>query len=85
MQIKSYARLDFFLTRKNQLIFAEVNTQPGTTPRSLFQRTLIADGISSKNIIDQMVIDALYRGRLENRKSIQIRQFLKSIKDVTHK
>ncbi len=84
MQIKSYARIDFFLTDNDELIFAEVNTLPGMTPRSLFQRTLISQGLSPKELIDQIVIDALFKNYKEQKKSHQIKQFLESIKDVTH-
>lgn len=84
MRIKSYARIDFFLTHDQQLIFAEVNTLPGMTPRSLFQRTLIASGIEAKEIINQMVIDALYRHRQDYKKSLEIQQFLESVKNITH-
>lgn len=85
MQMKGYCRIDFFLTKGDRLIFAEVNTQPGTTPRSLFHRTLLASGIEDKELINQMLIDGLYRHRLEEKKSIKIKHFLASIKDVTHK
>ncbi len=84
MQIKSYTRIDFFLTQDGQLIFAEVNTHPGMTPRSLFQRTLISHGIEAKEVINQMVIDAMYRRRQDYKKSLQIGQYLELIKDVTH-
>lgn len=85
MQMKGYCRIDFFLTKGDRLIFAEVNTQPGTTPRSLFQRTLLAKGFKDNELINQMIIDGLYRHRLEEQKSMKIKHFLTSIKDVTHK
>ncbi len=83
MQLKSYARIDFFLTHNQRLIFAEVNTLPGTTPRSLFQRTLQASGLCSEEIVNQMLIQGMHRHRKELRKSIQIKKFLKTIENVT--
>ena len=84
MQIESYARIDFFLTDQDELIFAEVNTLPGTTPKSLFHRTLISQGLSSCEIINQMIIGALFRNYKEQRKSLETTQFVESLKDVTH-
>ena len=82
--IKSYARIDFFLTKDSEIIFAEVNTLPGMAPRSLFQRTLMVDKLSGEKIVDEMVIDALFQSYQENKKSFEIRKFLEKIKDVTH-
>ncbi len=84
MQINSYARIDFFLTEEGEFVFGEVNTLPGTTPRSLFPRMLMSYGLEGSAIIDQMVIDGLYRHRHESRKSLKINLFLNTIKEVTH-
>lgn len=84
MGINSYCRIDFFLTFDNKVIFAEVNTLPGMTPRSLFQRTLIAHGIKPDEIINQMVINALYQHEKRIKKVFEIEQIIESFKDVTH-
>ncbi len=84
MQLKSFARIDFFLTIQNELIFAEVNTLPGMTPKSLFQRTLMHHGIEGEEIINQMVIDGMYRHQKDYKKSLCVQEFLESIKNVTH-
>lgn len=80
----SYARIDFFLTNENELIFAEVNTLPGMTPRSLFQRMLINHGLTAEQIIDQMIINALFDHRKVQRQNKHIAHYLNVIKDVTH-
>jgi D-alanine-D-alanine ligase len=44
MQLKDLARIDFFLTRDNNIYLNEVNTFPGMTPISMFPKMLENNG-----------------------------------------
>lgn len=62
-----FARVDFFLDRKNVYWFNEINPIPGCTPTSQFPLVCEANGISSKEIVNRLIILALQRKRLQNR------------------
>jgi D-alanine-D-alanine ligase len=58
------ARVDFFLTEKNEVIINELNTMPGFTPRSVFPMLWEATGKSYREIITELCRSAL--GRSQN-------------------
>jgi D-alanine-D-alanine ligase len=58
------ARVDFFLTEKNEVIINELNTMPGFTPRSVFPMLWEATGKTYKEVISELCKSAL--GRSQN-------------------
>lgn len=57
------ARVDFFLTKENQIIINELNTMPGFTSSSVFPMLWQASGKSYTEIITQLCHSALRRPR----------------------
>lgn len=62
-----FSRVDFFLDSKNSYWFNEINPIPGCTPTSQFPLVCQANGISSSEVINRLVILALQRKRHQNR------------------
>ena len=57
------ARVDFFLRANGELFLNEINTMPGFTPISMYPRTFAASGIGFKELITQLLVEALSRKR----------------------
>jgi D-alanine-D-alanine ligase len=55
------ARVDFFVTRGDEVVVNEVNTIPGFTPISMFPRMWQASGVDYPQLIDRLVAAALRR------------------------
>ena len=53
--VRSYARADFLIQNKKTAWLLEVNTLPGLTEHSLFPKSAQYDGISFKDLIEQIV------------------------------
>lgn len=49
------ARVDFFVTAKNEIIINEINTMPGFTPTSAFPKMWAASGIAYKEVITTLL------------------------------
>jgi D-alanine-D-alanine ligase len=58
---ESLARVDFFYTPDNQILINEINTLPGMSPTSYFQRMWEATGVSFPHVIDRLLQTALAR------------------------
>lgn len=56
------ARVDFFVTRDEQIVVNEVNTLPGFTPISMFPRMWAASGVDYPTLVDRLIQAALRRG-----------------------
>jgi D-alanine-D-alanine ligase len=56
---RHYSRVDFLLDSKNEPWFLELNTLPGMTETSLLPKSLKADGIEFKEIIQMILNEAL--------------------------
>ena len=56
---RGMARVDFFLTRDDELVVNEINTIPGFTHISMFPRALEASGIGLPTIVDELIASAL--------------------------
>ena len=59
LKCKDYARVDFFLTEDQQIIFNEINTHPGFTNISQFPQLWIHQGMSYKDLILHLLNQAL--------------------------
>jgi len=70
LHCSSLARIDFFLTADGRWILNEVNPIPGFTPMSVYPAIWKAEGLSMREVINEMVIASLYRHRMQ-RKSLQ--------------
>ncbi|MDD4296481.1 MAG: D-alanine--D-serine ligase VanG [Ruminiclostridium sp.] len=56
---KGYARVDMFLTPRNEIVFNEVNTIPGFTAHSRYPNMLKGIGMAIEQIIDELIRLAL--------------------------
>jgi len=57
------ARVDFFYTPERQILVNEINTFPGMSPTSYFQKMWEATGLSFAEVIDRLLQTALARRR----------------------
>ncbi len=55
------ARVDFFYTPERQIVINEINTFPGMSPTSYFQKMWEATGLSFPEVIDRLLQTALAR------------------------
>ena len=55
------ARVDFFYTPERQILVNEINTFPGMSPTSYFQKMWEATGLSFPEVIDRLLQTALAR------------------------
>ncbi len=53
------ARVDFFYTRAGQIVINEINTIPGLSPASYFQKMWEASGLPFSQLIDRLLQTAL--------------------------
>jgi UDP-N-acetylmuramate--alanine ligase len=61
------ARIDFFLDDDQKYWFNEINPFPGFTPTSLYPKMIEAGQIKMSNLIDELIIFALARVRLQDK------------------
>jgi D-alanine-D-alanine ligase len=61
------ARVDFFLTKNNELIVNELNSIPGFTKISMYPKLWEASGISYRELIDKLLQLALERFEREQK------------------
>jgi D-alanine-D-alanine ligase len=57
------ARVDFFYTRDGVILLNEINTMPGLSPASYFQKMWEASGMSFPQLVDRMLQTALKKRR----------------------
>jgi D-alanine-D-alanine ligase len=57
------ARVDFFYTRSGEILLNEINTMPGLSPASYFQKMWEASGMSFPQLVDRMLQTALKKRR----------------------
>jgi D-alanine-D-alanine ligase len=53
------ARVDFFYTADGQVLINEINTLPGMTPTSYFQKLWEASGLPFGQLLDRVIQTAL--------------------------
>jgi D-alanine-D-alanine ligase len=56
------ARVDFFYTRRGQILVNEINTMPGLSPASYFQKMWEASGLPFPQLVDRLLQTALRKG-----------------------
>lgn len=59
MEIRSLARLDFFLDKSGKIYFNEINTMPGFTASSLFPNLFLEMGIDGEELLRLLITEAL--------------------------
>jgi D-alanine-D-alanine ligase len=57
--VRHLARMDFFLTDKQEILINEINTFPGMTKISLFPKMLEATGLSFADYLNDILNDAI--------------------------
>lgn len=67
LQANGFARIDFFLSKKNKIYVNEINTLPGFTNISMFPQLLIKSGFSYSQIIDNLINLALERKKIKDK------------------
>lgn len=66
LQLKGYARVDFFLDRTNHALYLnEINTIPGFTAISMFPQMWAASGLGLSALLDQLINLAIERHNFE--------------------
>ena len=63
LDLAGMARVDFFVTKKNNVYLNEVNTVPGFTSISMYPKLWEASGISYSTLLDRLIDLALERHR----------------------
>lgn len=66
---KGFARVDFFLTKNNEILINEINTIPGFTKISMYPKLWEATGIPYSQLIDNLIQLAIER--FEKEKNIK--------------
>jgi D-alanine-D-alanine ligase len=61
------SRIDFFLKSDGTWVFNEINPMPGLTPMSVYPAIWKAEGYAMEEVMDQIVIASLYRGRMRQK------------------
>ena len=56
------ARVDVFLTARDEIVINEVNTMPGFTSISNYPRMWSHSGLSYESLIDELLAQAMNRG-----------------------
>ena len=59
LELRSLARMDFFLDKKGKIYFNEINTMPGFTAVSLFWKLFSEMGISPSELVDVLIAEAM--------------------------
>jgi D-alanine-D-alanine ligase len=59
MSCEGLARVDFFYTPGGQILINEINTMPGLSPASYFQKMWAASGLAFPQLIDRLLQTAL--------------------------
>ena len=68
LDLYGLARADFFIHKKTGAIyFNEPNTMPGFTPASMYPRLWRESGVTTKKLIDNLVLLALRRAAARRR------------------
>ena len=57
--IRSLCRIDFFRTKKGEILFNEINTMPGFTGASLYPRLMAGVGYPPEMLLDALISEAL--------------------------
>ena len=55
------ARVDFFVSDGNEIVFNEINTMPGFTAISMYPMLWESRGISKKQLVDDLIENAFER------------------------
>ena len=61
LECEGFARVDFFLTKGNEILVNEINTIPGFTKISMYPKLWEASGIKYVALIDQLIQLAIQR------------------------
>jgi D-alanine-D-alanine ligase len=73
LECRGLARVDFFLEhRTNRVILNEINTMPGFTPISMYQKLWEASGITGRELVDRLVQLAFEGKALSRRKASRV-------------
>lgn len=73
LECEGFARVDFFLTDKNEILVNEINTIPGFTKISMYPKLWEHSGITYSEILDKLISLALERFKKEEK----LRTFLR--------
>ncbi len=58
LDCKGFARIDFFLTDENELVFNEINTVPGIGKGSIYSRMFEASGVELTTVLTDIIESA---------------------------
>lgn len=66
MGCEGLARVDFFLTKSNEIYLNEINTIPGFTSISMYSQLMQASGIAFTSLITKLIENAIERAGIVN-------------------
>ena len=58
---RDFARIDFILSRENQVFFLEINTLPGLTATSLLPKSATCSGYDFTELVRRLIAPAIHR------------------------
>lgn len=67
LECKGLARVDFFLTKKGEVLVNEINTMPGFTTISMYPKMWAESGISYPKLINKLIALAIERFNKEQK------------------
>lgn len=67
LECEGLARVDFFVTKDNEIYVNEINTMPGFTKISMYPKLWEASGLSYSKLIDKLIELAIERYESESR------------------
>jgi D-alanine-D-alanine ligase len=59
LNCQSFYRVDYILSKNNEIFFLEINTIPGMTPRSVFVKQIEAASLKQRDIYGKMIIEVM--------------------------
>ncbi len=72
LRIRSFARVDLFLTDSKKIYINEINTIPGMTGISMFPSTIMAEGLSPEELFEQWIELALKKDKEKERRKTTV-------------
>ena len=61
MKCRDYSRVDFFLSKNGEIVFNEINTNPGMSEGSIYSLMMNDKGYTYKQIVNGLIEMALNR------------------------
>ncbi len=77
LQVEGLARVDFFVTKDNQIVLNEINTLPGFTSISMYPKMCEHQGIEASDMVDRFIAGAMARYEQQSRLTYRYEELAK--------